>query len=272
MYKLIAFDLDGTLLYDIKRISEENYEALRVLHKKGIILVPTSGRSLYEIPKEVRECPCFEYAITSGGACTYDLKSGEMINSELLTKEESTNLLSLLFEYENVTMVHHNGYTYVDKTLDMDHYCKCRVTEGFKQFIPIFDEAIEDFESFCLGLDGVELTCTFLTSNEHTEEFKRRLSLLGNYTVTKSARDNFEVISGKCNKGVSVLALAKRLGIKDSETIAVGDSVNDLAMIRAAGLGVAMSNAMPELKEAADHIACHYRENIAKYISENFFS
>ncbi len=271
MYKLIAFDLDGTLLFDISKISEENYAALKKIFDMGVTIVPTTGRSLYEIPKEVRECPYFKYAITSGGACTYELKSGELIDSALLTKEESKKLLSLLFEYDNVTMVHHNGYTYVDKTLGPEYYDRCRVNKGFKKFIPIFDEAIEDFKDFCLGLENVELTCTFLPGDRETEEFKTRLKKLGNYTVTKSAKDNFEVISGKADKGEAVASLSKKLGIAKEEIIAVGDSVNDLAMIRSAGLGIAMQNAMEELKAEADHIACHHKEHIAKYILEHFF-
>lgn len=270
-YKLIAFDLDGTLLANLTEISEENYAALKKLSEMGIILVPTTGRSLYEMPEKVRKCSYFKYAITSGGACTYDLKNQELVDSALLTKEESEKLFSLLKEYDNVTMTHYEGDSFVDKNLDLQYYDKCRVTAGFKKFIPIFDKAVDNFYAFCHNMNRVELTCTFFATDEDKESFRARIKSEGNYTVVSSAKDNLEVLSGNADKGVAVLSLAEKLGIKAEETIGVGDSINDLAMIKAVGLGIAMGNALDSLKAEADLVGCTYKEHIAKFILENCF-
>ena len=270
-YKLIAFDLDGTLLRDLHSISDENYAALKMLFEMGVVLVPTTGRSLYEIPETVRNCPYFGYAITSGGACTYDLKTGKTISSALLSKKESNILFDLLDEYDNVTMTHYEGDSYVDITQNEEFYDRCRVTKGFKAFIPIYDVAVDSFREKCKKMDGVELTCTFFATDEDKEEFKRRVKASGNFTVAASARDNLEVLSGKADKGVTVLELAASLGISADETIGVGDSINDLAMLKAVGLGIAMENAVPQLKEVADKIGCKCTEHIAKDILKNYF-
>ena len=271
-YRFIAFDLDGTLLKSLTEVSEENYAALKTLYEMGVIMVPTTGRSLYEMPKEVRECPYFRYAITSGGACTYDLRTEEMIASSLLSKEEAEKLFNLLDEYDNVTMTHYRGYSYVDKTQSIEYYDKCRVTNAFKTFIPIFDDAVDDFGAYCRKMDGIELTCSFFSTDKDKEEFKARIKEAGSYTVVASAKDNLEVLSGSVDKGVAVLSLAGSLGIKREETVGVGDSINDLAMIKAVGLGIAMGNALDALKVEADAVGCNCKDHIARFILENYFN
>lgn len=271
-YKLISFDLDGTLLKNLHEISDENYEALKKLHEMGIFLVPTSGRSLYEIPEKVRKCEYFKYAITSGGACTYDLESGKMIASELMSKDESKFIFDKLFATKNVTMTHYQGESYVDCTQDMAYYDSCRVTEGFKEFIPLMDKAVEGFEKSCYEMDGVELTCSFISTDEELNRLREEIKETGDYTVVSSAKNNIEIVSSRVNKGKAVLSLAANLGIGQQETIGVGDSINDLALIKAVGLGIAMENAVDELKEFADEIGCRYTEHIAKYILERYFA
>ncbi len=270
-YKFISFDLDGTLLANLNDISDENYAALKALYEMGVVLVPTSGRSLYEMPESVRKCPFFKYAITSSGACTYDLKSETVISSSQLSREEASKVFDLFDKYETLTMTHYKGHSYVDKNLDIEYYNKCRVTKGFKIFIPIYDVAIDDFKSFCRGMEEVELTCTFFAADEDKENFKAELKELGDYTVVSSARDNLEVLSGKADKGVAVLNLAASLGIERGETIGVGDSINDMALIKATGLGIAMGNAVEPLKLCADAVGCKNSEHIAKFILENYF-
>jgi len=270
-YKLISFDLDGTLLKSLHEISEENYEALGKLYELGVVLVPTSGRSLYEIPEKVRKCPYFKYAITSGGAATYSLPDEQLIDSALLTKEESDELFDLLSRYKTVTMTHYQGYSYVDKAQTPEEYDKSRVTVGFKKFIPIYDTPVDNFDSFCRKMDGVELTCSFFPTDEDIKSFKEEALATGKYTVVSSARDNLEVVSKSVDKGRSVLKLAEKLSIKPEETVGVGDSINDLALIKAVGLGIAMKNAVDELKSEADTVGCHYTEHIAKFILEKYF-
>ena len=76
-YKIIASDLDGTLLYDVVSVSEENYKAIAEYNKMGGQLVPASGRCFYEMPKALIDCPDVRYYISSNGAVITDTKTGE---------------------------------------------------------------------------------------------------------------------------------------------------------------------------------------------------
>ena len=268
-YKFISFDLDGTLLYDLTTISEENYEALRKLYDMGVTLVPTTGRALTEIPEKIRNCPYFKYAITSSGAYTHDLRSGEILNSHLISGEKNKEIFDTIYDYDIVSMVHFGGVNYVDKGQDEQDYDRCRLTLGFKKVIEHFGSKAEDYKSFA-SREGCEMHCVFFAKDEEKEECKRRLTQKG-HTVVASAKDNIEVIAGDADKGLAAIALAKSLGIKEEETIGVGDSINDLALIKSVGLGIAMANGVDELKLQADAIGCSNKEHIARYILENFF-
>lgn len=269
-HRFISFDLDGTLLYDLTTISEENYQALAELDAMGVTLVPTTGRTLYEIPERIRTCPYFKYMITSSGAYTYDLRSGEILSSHLIGTDQLSLMNRIIRDYDNVSMIHYEGDNYVDASQGAEDYERCRLTAGFKRIIGLFGKPVEDYNSFFSSLKGAEMVCVFFSSDKEKEECRARLSEEG-FTVVASAKDNIEIISGKADKGLAVIELANSLGIPVEETIGVGDSMNDLAMITSVDIGIAMANGTDELKARADHIACHYKEHIAKYILENFF-
>lgn len=272
-FKLIAFDLDGTLISPGDVLSEKNAVALEELYKKGVKLVPTTGRSLYEMPTSVLEFPYFEYYITSGGACTYNAETLEMIESRLIPPERSKKLFDILFDYDTVTMTHFEGEGLVDADLvSEEYYNKCRVNESFKKFIPEKDRAIPNFNEACMKMEGVELTCSFIGSDEEMAGFKERVREAGGFSIASSAKDNVEVTDANADKGKAILSLASSLGISREEIIGVGDSRNDIALIRAAGLGIAMGNATEELKREADAVGCNNSEHIADFILKNYFN
>lgn len=272
-FKLIAFDLDGTLILPGDVLSRENAAALKELYTRGVKLVPTTGRSLYEMPEAIREFPYFEYYITSGGACTYDAKTLKMIDSRLIPPERSKRLFEILFDYDTVTMTHFEGEGLVDADLvSEEYYNKCRVNELFKKFIPARDRAISSFKEACMNMVGVEMTCSFIGSDEEMEKFKDRVRGIGGFSLASSARDNVEVTDESADKGKAILSLAESLGISHEQIMGVGDSRNDLALIRTAGLGLAMGNATDELKREADAIGCNNSEHIADFILKNYFN
>ena len=82
---------------------------------------------------------------------------------------------------------------------------------------------------------------------------------------------NLEIFNSDAGKGHTLVALAQRLGIPVEQTIAMGDSENDLSMIKAAGLGLATANAFDFVKEKADAVICSNDEHVAKYVLEHFF-
>ena len=118
--------------------------------------------------------------------------------------------------------------------------------------------------------NDIEMICIFFESDEALLECKRIFLESDKLCVAQSDKNNLEIYSSTAGKGNTLTALATALGVKRSELIAVGDSNNDITLLKAAGLGLAMNNASDELKAIADKVICNNSEHCAKYILENY--
>lgn len=269
-YKIIASDLDGTLFLPDMTISEENEAAIKTLTDMGIYFVPSSGRTLSEITENVREHPLVRYIIYADGAGVYDRKTGERI-SACMSHEDSVKLLDILEGYQTILTVRNSGKSYVDATRNNnEEYAKHRLSVYYRDFIYDTNNPVESYKSFCRSLDEIEMVCVFFADDEEMAECKRRLEAMGDYIVASSERYNLEIFSVNAGKGRALRRLADKLGIDYSQTIGVGDTTNDMNLIQSAGLGLAMANAYPEIKEAADAVICSNKEHAIKYILENY--
>jgi len=268
-YKIIASDLDGTLLYDVAAVSEENYRAIAEYRKLGGQLVPTSGRCFYEIPEALRKCEDVRYYISSNGAVVTDTLTGEL-DEVLISNEKFLQAMSLTNEYDTYHTVHFEGYGYMlaknDSREVADYYNlnvyyythyheKCRKLDAWDG---VFDKG-----------HGVEMLSVFFRSQAELDECEKRLKALGGLHVTSSAAFNLEIVAVGASKGDGVRRLAKKLGVPVEEMIGVGDSPNDIALLDGVGLPLAVSNAHELLKEKAAKIICHHTEHIVRYILDN---
>ena len=131
-YNLIASDLDGTLLYDVFTVSEENFLAIAKYKAMGGQLVPTSGRCFYEMPESLRKCKDISYCISSNGAVITELATGER-DEVLISLEKYERIMKLGKEYDTYPSIHFDGYGYILKidddmerafsyNLNMDYY------------------------------------------------------------------------------------------------------------------------------------------------------
>lgn len=267
-YPIIFSDLDGTLLGTDMRVSKENLAGLRQYTEMGGIFVPTSGRCYYELPEDVRGIEGIRYFLCSNGADIYDRETGEHI-SLFLEGEQVRTLFSILRDYDFFPLLHHNGRAYYDgdrqSDAAFDHY---HLSRYYRAMIRECVSAIPDLWDFCNGLDALEMTCVFFHSEAEMEECRLRLQEAG-FMVAASEKHNIEVYSPEAGKGNALLRLAAQLGIPREHTVAVGDSANDVSMIRAAGLGLAVGNAWPVLLENADKVICRNDEHVMSYLLEN---
>lgn len=268
-YKLIASDLDGTLLHDVFTVSEENYRAIAEYRQMGGHLVPTSGRCFYEIPRELRECKDIRYCISSNGAVVTDTETGEL-DEVLITNELFEKVMKLTAEYETYHTVHFEGYGYMlaendskeiseyynlNKYYYMHYHAKCRKLSSWDG-------------AFSHG-HGVEMVSVFFRNQAELDECAERLKTLGGLVVTSSADFNMEIIAKGASKGDGVRRLAKKLGISTDEVIGVGDSRNDMALLDGVGMPLAVSNAADVLKAKAQRVICSHTEHIVRYILDN---
>ncbi len=270
-YKIVASDLDGTLLGDDQRVSRQNLEAIAEMNRLGVQFVPTTGRSLGEIPKEIMTSPSVRYIITSDGAATWDKEAGKMIITQHIPNDLVKFILGIRNEYMTYTVVHAAGRTYHDEGKHIPEILKaCRIDDYFERLISERTDPIADCEGFALSSDAVESIVIFFESDEDKERCRQILLESGRLGVSYSAPNNLEIFLSSAGKGKALAALANKLSVDISSVIAVGDSNNDIELIKTAGLGLAMENAHTELKEIADKVICHVSEHSAKYILDNF--
>ena len=270
-YKIVASDLDGTLLNKKQVVSEENFCAIMEINRLGVEFVPTTGRAMNEIDLSLINSPDIRYIITSNGAVAFDKSIGKPI----LTRYISKNAVSLIFEairpYNVFLLVHVGGKTYFDKNKYNSEFMNiCGVGEYYGYIIGKYAEAVEDFESFLLSSDEVELMCLFFELDEGIRSCNQILENCGMLGAASPRIKYLEIYSSDAGKGNTLVALAEKLDVNIADVIAVGDSDNDFTMIEQAGLGLAVANACDALKEIADQTICDNSEHIAKYVLENF--
>lgn len=270
-YKIIATDLDGTLLNSDQHVSFENNAAIEKLTQMGVHVVASTGRSLWEMPDEVRDNPNIRYIIHTDGASIYDKLTKE--NSTIpMSRAESDKMLDIISEYQTSSSLRYDGWCFVDeKKHNYEDYAYNRVSKTYADHLFKYAKTVDDLDKFSRELDHVDMICTFFHSEADRIECTERFEALPEYQVASSVVNNIEVFSAKAGKGNAILKLADMLGIDRSLTIAVGDTTNDFQALECAGLSLAMENAVPELKEIADEVICDNDSHAIKYILENYF-
>lgn len=269
-YKLIASDMDGTLLGTDLRVSDENRKAIDALSSIGVYFVPTTGRTLSEADLAYN-LDGLRYIIYSNGAVIYDKLTGQKLLA-CLSKEKSNQILDVLFDYDAMTVMHYNGNIYTAAT-DKDHsyYNVSKNVRFLLDNAGIFIDS-DKFKEFAYSLDEVESICAFFHDADQYEEYKKRIAELSDICAVPTWYLNLEISNPDADKGTAVLKLARLLGISPEETMGIGDSGNDIPLIKKTGLGLAVQNGSQNLKECADEVICSNDEHAIKYILEHYFT
>ena len=268
-YKLVASDLDGTLLDSSSRVGNRNLDAISKLTEKGVYFVPATGRTLCELPEEVLNCSDIRYVIHSNGATVTDRVSGEKIRL-CIKKEAAKRLFDILYKYDAHLTVRHGGKSYAEKLFDNTERHN-RIDKNHVAVISRYSEFPEDFKSVIYALPDVEVVSAYFHSDEERLKCRDEISALGECRAVVVSCGGLEIFDKSAGKGKALLALCEKLGIDASETIGVGDSGNDITLVGAAGLGLAVSNSSPSLTAEADRVICSCDEGAIGYILENYF-
>ena len=256
--RLIAFDLDGTLLDDDKHLPPENLAALQAAHAQGIFLVPATGRILKALPEELLAPGLFRYFIFANGALVYDLQEQQALYRARIEPELAVRLctymdtLPVLYDCYRGDCGYMTQWMY-DRAPEFfetePHILK--LVKSLRRPVPDLKQKIQE--------DGLPLEkLQMFFRPEHMDERARQLELVPQLfpelIASSSLRNNIEINSARAGKGNALRALCEKLDLDTSESVAFGDGLNDADMIRAAGRGCAMQNAVPAVKEAADVI------------------
>lgn len=264
MYKLIAIDMDGTLLRKDNTISERTKHSIQNTIKKGVKVVLASGRPLEGLTRYLDELNLSghdDYVMSFNGSIVQNVRTKKIIFKRTLTGSHLKKLYALSKELGvNIHAFTKEGCI----TPKMSEYT------AYEGHINGIEVHIVDFDSI---LDNeVVIKVMFVDPEEKLEQAMRLLpqSIYEEYTVVRSAPFFLEFLNKEASKGLGIKALGNYLGINQEEIICIGDANNDLDMIQFAGLGVAMGNAFESVKEVADFITKNNDEDGVALVIEKF--
>ncbi|RSL33045.1 HAD family phosphatase [Salibacterium salarium] len=272
--KLIAIDMDGTLLNPKQTISPQNKEAIQTAMDEGIQVVIATGRAHFDAHTFLEEAGLSVPIIGANGA-TYHNKKGELELSVPIAKEQAYDILSWLndenYYYEVFTnraiYTPHHGRNLLNIELDRLQSANPQLnreeleTAAIKQFNQTgyaFLSSFEDIKKEDIEIYNI-LAFSFLEEkrNKGWDQFKKETSL----TLVSSGDHNFELEHHNASKGNMLTYLASQHNLLLEETLAIGDSFNDLSMMNAAGHSIAMGNAKPEIKNKCSHVTLSNQED-----------
>lgn len=271
-YKCVISDLDLTLLQQGDSLSEKTKEVLDKLRKKGILFVPASGRPLCSYPEDVLAVSGLRYLITSNGAMIYDLLEERPLWCSKVPEEVAQRLCGLLRSCPVAYECFIDGKAYASKAYWENPSAFATGNELIEGYVERTREPVEDMEVFLLehrkNLDGIDV----VVREEDKAHFRKQIEeTFDNVYITSSTRHLIEISSMESGKHRAVARLTEKLDIPMEAVIAFGDGENDCELLQAAGLGIAVENAVPECKNAADTITgTHHEDGVADALIKIF--
>lgn len=258
--RLIALDLDGTLLQNHGTVSEEGIRVLKELRNRGIRIVIASGRPYYSIRRIFSE-PLYDFAACSNGQVICDRDGNVLFREPDLNHEDIRFLMSSLRHFPMIMSFSENGIFH--------HTCAFRFRPFARLYhavqdlwhrirrIPVFPRPLTPLSQVCLAETG---KLCFSSHPAVLQKFAAGIPA-SRYAVYFVSPHWLEIQRSGVSKGAALLKIAGLCGIPQAETAALGDGENDIPMLQAAGIGVAMGNAMPSVRKAADETAPPVRQD-----------
>ncbi len=269
--RLIAADLDGTVLNGRGELDERTREAFSRAAASGIAIAAATGRAFCALPQAIRQVPSLEYAITSNGTGIYRLSDGACIYSNPMTTDNLDRLLALLADYPCPMEAFIDGIAYADRRY-VDDPLSFHIPERSVSYVRTTRTPIDDMGALIRRHYGrIEGMDIIVTDTALKKEIRQAAERIPNLYVTSSVSHYLEFAAGTATKKTALEFLISRLNISPEQVMACGDGENDLEMLAFAGLSIAMGNAPDYLKEAADYVtdsndACGVAKAIEKFI------
>ena len=259
-YKMLVLDLDDTLLRDDYSISDRNKQMLLRAQKQGVKVVLASGRptpAMMRYAKELNLAQYDSYMISFNGGVVTSMKNNEVLFETSLTRDEIHSLHDFSIE-NNVHII-----TYSDKGVISETHSEYIDVELKLTGIP--HHKVSSFKS---EVTSSAVKCILLEHPDYLKEVETKLKAeRTDLSVARSKPFFLEVMPQGIDKAASIDLLATKLGIKQSEVIAVGNAGNDLTMVQYAGLGIWVDNVSDDLRHHADYIvASNENDGVAEVI------
>ena len=252
--KLIALDVDGTLVNSRQEVTPATVQALQAAADQGIHVVLCTGRMLSECQELLAKLPMIQFAVTCTGTQTFDLRNGQSIARHGLTAAELKEICSHLWDLDVMLQIFddRDGLMHNDAALlaDAERFCGSELANAIRRY----HKPEEDLRSYVEAYEGPtnKIHMFFGSAADKQTALERFRGL--NYEFMDSMFTDLEIMPGQVDKGVGLQDLAEHLHFAPEEVMAVGDGGNDAGMLRYAGLAVAMGNAGDAVKALAHRI------------------
>ncbi|CQR47289.1 Sugar phosphatase YidA [Paraliobacillus sp. PM-2] len=235
--RLIALDMDGTVLHTDHTVSKENEQAIKRAIEKGIEVVFATGRHY---------STCCNYASTLGVKYLITVNGAEIWSTDGELLDRNPLPIEALNKYQQI----HQAYSPWTWLVSTDKVWRNEQPQNFNEYTWLK-----------YGFD--------IKESIDRDEIIEELSSETDIELSNSSPTNIEVNAMGINKARAIEKLCKKLDIKMNQVMAMGDSLNDIKMIEEAGLGIAMENAQDEVKKVADWVTTHHtKDGVAQAINK----
>lgn len=269
MYKILALDMDGTLLNSKKKISPKTAAAISELSKRGVIVAVSTGRGVAELADYKNELKFMQYGITSSGGAVYDFFNKKAVKAHVIPKDTAFEIIDAGISER--AMIHILGLT---SSLMRDDDIKNAADFQMAVYAEMYDRICtrcDDFKKYVE--ENPDEIIKINLYHRSPESMQRNFERLKHLDLTFAFAETTALESSP--KGISKASglreLCNFLKIDIKDTVAVGDAPNDIEVLQAAGIAAVMGNASPEIKKFADFITDdNDNDGIIKVIEKYF--
>ncbi len=272
--KLLVLDVDGTLFGSDGKVSMSSIEAMKKAQEKGVTIMLASGRDYSSLPLDQLKDVDIPYVITCNGSAAYKTETKETLYEECLDTEEMLEVFAYVLERGIHLNVQMNGGNYTEKKCQ-SYIRNMAVPDYVKEVLDETCEPLDDIVEFVRKneVDILKVTLNFQMKEDgeylNREEVNQYLKKLPDIHVVDGGFANLEFNKAGVSKASGIRFMSKYLGIPKEDIMAIGDSENDIEMLKEAGLGIAMGNALDEVIAVADDVtAPNDEDGVAKAIEK----
>lgn len=266
-YKMIALDLDGTLTNSEKKITKRTYDRLTEAQERGICVVLASGRpdlGMSRLADELHLDKYGGYVLSFNGAKIINWKTKEIVYALPVPETSLKKICHICAEHDLPLLAHENDHLIVEQPENPYIIEEAWINQMQIKKISSYEEYVNfPIYKFIAVGDGAYLA---------EKEPVVKAYLEPECAVYRSTPYFLEIVGQGVDKAEGICRLTEMLGMSMKEVIACGDGYNDISMVERAGLGVAMENAEPEVKEAADYITASNDEDGIAVLLEDVLS
>ena len=222
--------------------------------ERGIRIVPATGRAVHGISEKIKALPGVRYAIATNGGVVADLAEGKNLRTCAISNVQTLQILRMIEKYPAMYDPYIEGWAITQPGF-IEHLDQYGISPVMQKMVHATRKTVPNIIRFVeeTGKEAEKIN-VFFADLQQREKLRRELEQVEGLFVSSSLYNNLEINRKEATKGNALLWLADYLDIPRSAVMAFGDGENDVSMLKAAGIGVAMENGVKAAKESADHI------------------